>query len=431
MQVQRSQRFSSASMGGGGGGSLRRSGAQSSFSSMGGGMGYGMGGGGGGMSFGMGGSSSGMGFGMGGGGGGFGFANGAGAFGAGGGEGGSFIMGNEKQHMHELNDRLATYLEKVRTLEATNKDLEEKLRNFTTSKVESHDYSAYEAQLKPIRDQIINIILENARLALEMDNAKLAADDFRMKFETEYAIRQSVEADINGLGGLKKEYEFNHKTLLQDIEGLKDELDFLKKNHEEELASLRSEMSGTVSVDLQAAPAVDLQRVLDDIRAEYEGVARRSQEEAERWFVKQAETKQAEVAQSTEALQSTKTEFTDLRRQYQNLQAELDALNASKSSLEQVLMDTEGRYQMQLQQISAMVGRLEQELMNVRDSMTAQSQEYQNLLNIKMKLEMEIATYKKLLEGAEPGAVMLGGGGAGVNTSQTVVITKETKTVTT
>lgn len=55
----------------------------------------------------------------------------------------------------------------------------------------------------------------------------------------------------------------------------------------QELASLRSEMSGTVSVDLQAAPAVDLQRVLDDIRAEYEGVARRSQEEAERWFVKQ------------------------------------------------------------------------------------------------------------------------------------------------
>ncbi|KAK1154057.1 keratin, type I cytoskeletal 50 kDa-like [Acipenser oxyrinchus oxyrinchus] len=409
MQVQRSQRFSSSSVGGGGGmrsmasgGSLRRSGAQSCFSSMGGGMGYGMGGGG------MGGGGGGMSFGMGGGsgGGGFGFANGAGAFGAGGGEGGSFIMGNEKQHMHELNDRLATYLEKVRTLEATNKDLEEKLRNFTTSKVESHDYSAYEAQLKPIRDQIINIILENARLALEMDNAKLAADDFRMKFEAEYAIRQSVEADINGLGGLKKEYEFNHKTLLQDIEGLKDELDFLKKNHEEELASLRSEMSGTVSVDLQAAPAVDLQRVLDDIRAEYEGVARRSQEEAERWFVKQAETKQAEVAQSTEALQSTKTEFTDLRRQYQNLQAELDALNASKSSLEQ-------------------------ELMNVRDSMTAQSQEYQNLLNIKMKLEMEIATYKKLLEGAEPGVVMLGGGGAGVNTSQTVVITKETKTVTT
>ncbi|MBN3277752.1 K1C18 protein, partial [Polyodon spathula] len=94
-------------------------------------------------------------------------------------------------------------------------------------------------------------------------------------------------------------------------------------------------------------------------------------------------------------------------------------------------MDTEGRYQVQLQQISAMVGRLEQELMNVRESMTSQSQEYQNLLNIKMKLEMEIATYKKLLEGAEPGAIILGGGGAGVSSSQTVVVTKETKTVTT
>ncbi|MGH0164352.1 UNVERIFIED_CONTAM: hypothetical protein FKN15_062881 [Acipenser sinensis] len=394
MQVQRSQRFSSASMGGGGGGSLRRSGAQSCFSSMGGGMGYGMGGGGmgvggGGMSFGMGGSSSGMGFGMGGGGGGFGFANGAGAFGAGGGEGGSFIMGNEKQHMHELNDRLATYLEKVRTLEATNKDLEEKLRNFTTSKVESHDYSAYEAQLKPIRDQIINIILENARLALEMDNAKLAADDFRMKFEAEYAIRQSVEADINGLGGLKKEYEFNHKTLLQDIEGLKDELDFLKKNHEE-VSPLRTAVA-VYGTAYQALGGMFQPLVLRGRLTMFTGAA--------------------SPASSVELLAALGAPISPLLHLSQSPSQSIPC--AQKSSLEQVLMDTEGRYQMQLQQISAMVGRLEQELMNVRDSMTAQSQEYQNLLNIKMKLEMEIATYKKLLEGAEPGAVMLGGGGAG------------------
>lgn len=78
---------------------------------------------------------------------------------AGGGDGfslssASSVASNGKHTMQNLNDRLATYLEKVRTLEATNKDLEEKLRNFTTSKVESHDYSAYEAQLKPIRDQV-------------------------------------------------------------------------------------------------------------------------------------------------------------------------------------------------------------------------------------------------------------------------------------
>uniref|UniRef100_A0A8C4TL11 IF rod domain-containing protein n=1 Tax=Erpetoichthys calabaricus TaxID=27687 RepID=A0A8C4TL11_ERPCA len=64
------------------------------------------------------------------------------------------FMLNEKQQMQSLNDRLATYLDKVRTLEATNKDLENKLKDFCTSKVVSRDFTLYQEQLKPLRDQV-------------------------------------------------------------------------------------------------------------------------------------------------------------------------------------------------------------------------------------------------------------------------------------
>ncbi|XP_052358205.1 keratin, type I cytoskeletal 13-like [Oncorhynchus keta] len=125
--------------------------------------------------------------------------------GGGGGGGGGFGYGggvedtslgfasNEKQHMHNLNDRLATYMEKVRQLEATNHQLEEKLKTFTFNKVEAHDLTIYDATLKPLMEQLMGFLIQNNQIAVEIDNAKLTADDFRVKWENELSLRQCVE----------------------------------------------------------------------------------------------------------------------------------------------------------------------------------------------------------------------------------------------
>uniref|UniRef100_A0A9J7YBU6 Wu:fk65c09 n=1 Tax=Cyprinus carpio carpio TaxID=630221 RepID=A0A9J7YBU6_CYPCA len=200
---------------------------------------------------------------------------------------------NEKQQMQVLNDRLATYLEKVKRLETTNHELNEKLRSFTISRVQSSfNLEPYEIQIKPLREKLQLLMQDHTRIALAVDNAKLAADNFRMRFETELAMRQSVEGDIAGLKTLKTEYNSTNAVLLQEVKGLEKECTALKDAHQQDMIALRGQMMGTVTVDVKEIESTDLSRVLAEIRSEYEMVIEKNRREAENWYTKQVQTAQ-------------------------------------------------------------------------------------------------------------------------------------------
>nr|XP_009487604.1 PREDICTED: keratin, type I cytoskeletal 12-like isoform X2 [Pelecanus crispus] len=319
--------------------------------------------------------------------------------------------------MQNLNDRLAAYLDKVRSLEDANTELESKIREWyekngpgTAIPASGSDYSKYYPVIEDLRNKIINATIDNARIILQVDNARLAADDFRLKYENEVALHQSVEADINGLRRVLDELTLARADLEMQIESLNEELAYLKKNHEEELQGIRSSSLGQVSVEMDAAPGTDLTKLLNDMRGQYEVIAEQNRKEAEAWFNEKSGELKREISTNTEQLQSGKRELqsgkieiTDLKRTLQSLEIELQSQLAMKKSLEDTLAETEGGYCTQLSQMQLQIGNLESQLFQVRADMERQNAEYQQLLDIKTRLEMEIETYRRLLDGESAG----------------------------
>uniref|UniRef100_A0A8C5QI07 Keratin 15 n=1 Tax=Leptobrachium leishanense TaxID=445787 RepID=A0A8C5QI07_9ANUR len=379
---------------GGGGGVYGGNAGYCQDGEYGGGFGSNVGGGyGGGYSSGFGGGS-GSGFGGAGSGGGFGFGHG--------GEGGGLLSGNEKNTMQNLNDRLANYLGKVKDLENANAELERKIYEWyqKQSPVSNEaDYSKYFKIIEDLRAKLLTAQIDNHKVILAIDNTRLTTDDFRLKFENELALRQSVEADINGLRRVLDELTLSKADLEAQVESLTEELAYLKKNHEEELGAMRGQVGGQVSVEVDAAPSLDLNKILTDMREQYEGLAEKNRKDAEAWFVTKSEELNKQVVTHVEQIQTTKTEITDLRRMVQGLEIELQSQLSMKASLEGTLGETESRYGAQIAQIQHLISNIEIQLGDIRSDMERQNHEYKMLMDIKTHLEQEIGIYRQLLDG--------------------------------
>ncbi|XP_073537670.1 keratin, type I cytoskeletal 19-like [Phyllobates terribilis] len=308
---------------------------------------------------------------------------------------------NEKEIMQVLNERLSSYLSEVRSLEMENAQLERKICEWYENNPPKTppDGTQYYRIIDELQDQIMETAMGNANAMLQIDNARLAAADYRSKYELELGQSNNVEMDVNNLTRVLEGLNGENNELEMLVQRLQEEKNCLKMNSEEEIESLLSQLGARINVELNAAPSIDLNEALSEIREEYENLMERNLNEAEDMFREMSGELSREVASSSEELQSVGTELIEMKRSVQALEIDLQSELSMISALEDTLAETEATFGSKLAELQCLINNMESELATIRSNLERQNYEYKILMDQKTHLEMEIATYKRLLDG--------------------------------
>ncbi|XP_067388458.1 low molecular weight neuronal intermediate filament-like [Emydura macquarii macquarii] len=312
------------------------------------------------------------------------------------------VRTNEKEQLQGLNDRFVTYIEKVHQLEQHNRLLEAEVALLRQRQAEpSRLQQLYEQELRELRARAEE--LRHERDEAQLESQQLAQGLQRRREQGQEEARRREEAEL-ALRQYRKEVD--HATLARlelekKVEALLDEIAFLRKVHEEELAELQAALQDAqISVEMDVSKP-DLTAALKEIRMQYEVLSARNQQSAEEWYKSKFANFTEEAARSNDSIRQAKEEITEYRRQLQARSIEIEALRSANESLERQLQEAEERSSGEIHNLQETINQLENALRATKGEMARHLREYQDLLNVKMALDIEIAAYRKLLEGEE------------------------------
>ncbi|KAM8869283.1 uncharacterized protein AB9W97_016705 isoform 2-T2 [Spinachia spinachia] len=308
----------------------------------------------------------------------------------------------ERQEMVVLNDRLAVYIDKVRSLEQQNKLLEAEIEAYQ-NRFESPSglrllYEEQLRELKKIADQMR--VQRNISLAAkESSAAQLEA--IKIKYEEAVELRRKAELDIETFRPDVDKATHSRIALEKKLEQMEVEIEFLKRVHQQEIEELMKQIYSAHASAQSAFALPDLAAALKQIQTQYDDIAAKNLQEMDSWYKNKFEDLTSKTSRHLDKVRSFRDEIAGAKKDIQSKDRDLDALRSRNEALEAQIREAQEKYKKELEDLQARIEALQLELKSTKGKIALHLREYQDLLNVKMSLEIEITTYRKLVEGED------------------------------
>jgi len=302
-----------------------------------------------------------------------------------------------------LNDKFVRLIDKMKQQEDENQKLDMKLKILK----EQEDYEGKVDGIvnhleNELEQQIENLLRDQEKLKAELLKNQEEVDDTKKKYEDELKKRADRE---NEFVVTKKEVDEGQLDLVDqalDLEDLVGKLDFRRAGFDEEIKELQSHIQNeTVVLRDSSKRSLDMDEIIESVKNQYANMAARTREEAEIWNQKKMDVMVSRAGQREQEVRDLKRELSDMVRLIQKLNGDLESLTRKEESLKKDITDAGTEGDENLEKSRENIAQLEEALRRAKQDLAGQIREYQELMNHKLGLDIEIATYRKLLEGEE------------------------------